>query len=1049
MKKTKSFTKTFITIVMTIFMTFVMNTEAKAQDPISSVPMSTISGGTPTGSSVSVAWLPANPFVFSPFRTAALGTETLDSAYLLVWSIDSTNVESFDPTNLQGSWSCTGSNASRYCSQNNVFYRTIRAANITMAAPNFSTNTGVTAGTEYFLKTFAFLHNRSVFGATPPNLGESGGVYHFSQASNVLKQKSLAPPALTSVTPTGLIPMEAGNKIIYQFDQSVYVGNNPVTMIALDENDAETAVTINTTTNPIPYQTASNGTVEVIYNENLISGTKYVVKWGASAITNLGLTGVSADFERTFTADTPMPITIASVPMSTISRGTVTETAIAMTWLPANPFDFAPFCNVQLGTQGLDSAYLLVWTTDSTKLTNFDPANLQGSWSCTGSNLARYCSQDNVYYRTIRAANITAAAPNFTTNGGVTANTEYHLKTFAFIHNRSVFGNTPPNLNESGGIYHFSQASNVITQKTLAPPAAPALISVTPNQLLPMEANNKITYQFDMDVQYYAALNVAMIALNAADIETTDSIKLTIPNANDRTDYSIIEITYIEDLTPGTKYIVKWNNEVRNFSSTTLTANGVDLEKTFTVALPPPPAIESVPMSTIAVGTVTETSISVAWLPANPFDFAPFRDVALGTQGLDSAYLLVWTTDATKLTNFDPSNLQGTWTCTGSNLARVCSQDSVYYRTIRAPLITTAAPNFWTNGGVTANTEYHLKAFAFLHNQVVFSNTPPNLGQPGGIYHFSQSSNVITQKTLVPPAAPVLLSVTPDPTQRLPIVADNMISYKFDMDVFYGSGEIIATMIALDGDGVQTLDTIKISWPNTHLREDKSIIEITYNEDLTPGTQYKIAWNGQWIRNEAAQTQVMDDFFHIFTAESNNPLTENSILTFTVNGVNATIDEEALTIVAEIPGTKVFGTMRLTEVEVIFTISEGATATVEEIIVEEIHTMNFTDPVNYVVTSEAGESKTYVVTITEEEEVSIKDREIISFEIYPNPVYSELYIKAENLKQIEVIDMFGRIVIREQNNTERIDVSSLRKGVYFVRLTTTNNRMVIEKFVKK
>jgi len=71
--------------------------------------------------------------------------------------------------------------------------------------------------------------------------------------------------------------------------------------------------------------------------------------------------------------------------------------------------------------------------------------------------------------------------------------------------------------------------------------------------------------------------------------------------------------------------------------------------------------------------------------------------------------------------------------------------------------------------------------------------------------------------------------------------------------------------------------------------------------------------------------------------------------------------------------------------------------------------------------------------------------------IHPNPVFDVLYIEAENLKQIEIIDMSGRVVIRQAqiSDQKQVNVSHLREGLYFIRLTNENNRIVTEKFVKK
>ncbi|MCK9162897.1 MAG: S8 family peptidase [Bacteroidales bacterium] len=53
--------------------------------------------------------------------------------------------------------------------------------------------------------------------------------------------------------------------------------------------------------------------------------------------------------------------------------------------------------------------------------------------------------------------------------------------------------------------------------------------------------------------------------------------------------------------------------------------------------------------------------------------------------------------------------------------------------------------------------------------------------------------------------------------------------------------------------------------------------------------------------------------------------------------------------------------------------------------------------------------------------------------LYPNPMLNELNIvSTEKLKYVEIYDMFGRKLIEKDNNTNLIDVSSLRNGVYIV-----------------
>lgn len=72
--------------------------------------------------------------------------------------------------------------------------------------------------------------------------------------------------------------------------------------------------------------------------------------------------------------------------------------------------------------------------------------------------------------------------------------------------------------------------------------------------------------------------------------------------------------------------------------------------------------------------------------------------------------------------------------------------------------------------------------------------------------------------------------------------------------------------------------------------------------------------------------------------------------------------------------------------------------------------------------------------------------------IHPNPVSDVLHIEAENLKRIEIIDVSGRVLIQripQRSDRQQIDLSRLREGIYFVRLTTTDNQVMVERFVKK
>jgi len=70
--------------------------------------------------------------------------------------------------------------------------------------------------------------------------------------------------------------------------------------------------------------------------------------------------------------------------------------------------------------------------------------------------------------------------------------------------------------------------------------------------------------------------------------------------------------------------------------------------------------------------------------------------------------------------------------------------------------------------------------------------------------------------------------------------------------------------------------------------------------------------------------------------------------------------------------------------------------------------------------------------------------------IHPNPVSDVLYVTAENMQLIEIMDMLGRTVLKRTttNNRESIDVTELREGLYFIRITKTNGEVAVMRFVK-
>ncbi len=61
--------------------------------------------------------------------------------------------------------------------------------------------------------------------------------------------------------------------------------------------------------------------------------------------------------------------------------------------------------------------------------------------------------------------------------------------------------------------------------------------------------------------------------------------------------------------------------------------------------------------------------------------------------------------------------------------------------------------------------------------------------------------------------------------------------------------------------------------------------------------------------------------------------------------------------------------------------------------------------------------------------------------IFPNPAHSEVFIRTdEDINSIEIYNIFGEIVLSRKNNTYNlINISSLHKGLYFIKINTIEN----------
>lgn len=68
--------------------------------------------------------------------------------------------------------------------------------------------------------------------------------------------------------------------------------------------------------------------------------------------------------------------------------------------------------------------------------------------------------------------------------------------------------------------------------------------------------------------------------------------------------------------------------------------------------------------------------------------------------------------------------------------------------------------------------------------------------------------------------------------------------------------------------------------------------------------------------------------------------------------------------------------------------------------------------------------------------------------IYPNPVHNVLNLSIEEVDRVEIYDMLGKMILSEATSDSKINVSSLQKGMYIVKIFT-DNECFTEKFIKK
>ena len=108
-------------------------------------------------------------------------------------------------------------------------------------------------------------------------------------------------------------------------------------------------------------------------------------------------------------------------------------------------------------------------------------------------------------------------------------------------------------------------------------------------------------------------------------------------------------------------------------------------------------------------------------------------------------------------------------------------------------------------------------------------------------------------------------------------------------------------------------------------------------------------------------------------------------------------------------------------------------------------------PTNYTVTAcnAAGSSSTTVVIATTTLGTTTFSKQ--ELKLYPNPVNSLLHIQTPNnisLDKVTIIDLTGKKVLEQTQNTSQVNVEHLANGMYIIEAFSGEEKLV-SKFVKE
>lgn len=80
---------------------------------------------------------------------------------------------------------------------------------------------------------------------------------------------------------------------------------------------------------------------------------------------------------------------------------------------------------------------------------------------------------------------------------------------------------------------------------------------------------------------------------------------------------------------------------------------------------------------------------------------------------------------------------------------------------------------------------------------------------------------------------------------------------------------------------------------------------------------------------------------------------------------------------------------------------------------------------------------------------SSEDKTIEKLSVFPNPVSNTMNVSMRDYAKLEILNSVGQILLTTIRNSSAVDVSGLKEGVYFVRITKPDGTVIETQFIKK